>query len=60
MTDTIESLIADLIQATNDIHLAHERQAEAIEALRDAWQDLSGDGATQIDRVAPALSEAAE
>lgn len=38
MTETIESLIADLIQATNDIHLAHERQAEAIEALRDAWQ----------------------
>jgi hypothetical protein len=37
--DKIESLIADLIQATNDIHLAQERQAEAIEALRDAWQD---------------------
>jgi hypothetical protein len=36
--DKIESLIADLIQATNDIHLAQERQAEAIEALRDAWQ----------------------
>lgn len=32
----IESLIADLIAATNDIHIARERQAEAVEAIRDA------------------------
>jgi hypothetical protein len=38
--EKIESLIADLIQATDAIHLARERQVEAAEALLDACREV--------------------
>ena len=40
--DKIEHLIAVLIAATDNVHLARERQAEAVEALRYACMEALG------------------